>query len=196
LGKIIGVSIILAGILGGLTGGLFLGGLDVTSAIYGGIGLGIFAVFFTYLISFSLLAIAEGVTVVMIKDAFSGNTVDLSRSWNLTKSKIGTLIFASILLGIIVSFGYLFLILPGVILGFLLYFIVQAIIIDDKGAVGSLLSSYRFVRANMFESAAIYLVSLAILYVLSEELIWGSLLYLIAMPFITSLATLFYLDRS
>ncbi len=194
--EIIGVSVILAGILGGMAGGVFFGGSDLMSLIYGGLGLGILAAIIVDIIRLSLFAIAAGWTIVMINDALSGITIDLSRSWNLTKRKILTLIVASILCWAIVNLGLMLLILPGIVLSFLLLFYEQAIMIDDKGAIGSQLSSSGFVRSNLLEAFIIFLGALIIIAIfLSAGSVLGSLMILLAMPFITVLMTLFYLDR-
>jgi len=80
-------------------------------------------------------------------------------------------------------------------LTFLLYFVAQAIMIDDEGAVGSLKASYRFVRSNLGDSVIIILISIAIAFILSIIPIIGDILLLLAMPFLISLATLLYIDR-
>jgi len=80
-------------------------------------------------------------------------------------------------------------------LTFLLYFVAQAIMIDDEGAVGLLKASYRFVRSNLGDLDIINLISIAIASILSIIPIIGDILLLLAMPFLISLATLLYIDR-
>lgn len=153
------------------------------------VGMGVSAIVFLI-----LFILAEGMTIVMIRDAFEGSSADLSSAWESIRGKIGALLIASLLVAVIVGLGYIFLIVPGIILTFLLYFVAQAIMIDDEGAVGSLKASYRFVRDNLGDSVIIILISIAIVGILYITLI-GYILMPLAMPFLISLATLLYIDR-
>ena len=134
-------------------------------------------------------------TIVMVKEAFEGCSSDLAHAWEYTKGKIGVLFVASILVAVIVALGYICLIILRIILTFFLYFVAQAIMLDDKGAVGSLKASYRFVRSNLGNSIIIILILMAIVGILSMISTVGDILMLLAMPFLISLATLLYLDK-
>jgi len=190
---IIATFTILAGVYGTIAGGFLYGDFEeflttlITTLI---IGIAIFVIVFII-----LLILAEGMTIVMVRDAFEGRGADLSSAWESTKGKIGALLIASILVAVIVGLGYICLIIPGLILTFLLYFVAQAIMIDDEGAVGSLKASYRFVMSNLGDSVIIILISIAIAFILSIIPIIGDILLLLAMPFLISLATLLYIDR-
>jgi hypothetical protein len=151
------------------------------------------AVFFIGFLA--LLVLAEGMTIEMIREAFEGGQADLGRSWQLTKGKLGALIVAAIVVSIILSLGYVLLIIPGLILTLLLYFVAQTIVIDNKGALESLGASYEFVKANLTDSAIVALLSVAIYLVLSMIPLLGILLVLIAMPYLIALSTLLYIDR-
>jgi len=186
---IIATFTILAGVYGAIAGGFLYGDFEelFTTLI---IGIGVFVIVFII-----LLILTEGMTIVMVRDAFEGGGADLSSAWESTKGKIGALLIASLLVAIILFLGYTCLIIPGLILTFLLYFVAQAIMIDDEGAVGSLKASYRFVRSNLGDSVIIILISIAITFILSIIPIIGDILLLLAMPFLISLATLLYIDR-
>lgn len=194
---VFGSMVLLAGLIGGgmLSEGLtddfaanpdFPEGLSV--AIAGGLGLFI-------IVTIVLFIVAQGVTVEMIKEAFDGDAASLSKAWVATKGKIGTLFLSSVLSSILIVIGYILIIIPGLILTFLLYFIAQAIMIDDKEAVDALKTSYSFVRDNLTDALLIILISMALPVVLSLIPVLGSLLVLVAMPFLISLATLLYMDR-
>ena len=149
-----------------------------------------------FLIGFlALLVIAEGMTIEMIREAFEGGRADLSSAWESTKSKLAPLIVAAIVVSVILFFGYVLLVIPGLILTLLLYFVAQAIMIDNKGALESLGASYNFVKANLTDSAIVALLSIAIYFVLSMIPLLGILLVLVAMPYLIALSTLLYLDR-
>jgi uncharacterized membrane protein len=151
------------------------------------------AVFF--IIFLALLVLAEGMTIEMIQDAFDGGKADLDRSWQVTKGKLGALIVASIVVSVILFLGYVLFVIPGLILTLLLYFVAQAIMIDDKGALESLGASYDFVKANLTDSTIVVLLSIAIYVVASMIPLIGILLILIAIPYLIALSTLLYIDR-
>lgn len=149
-----------------------------------------------FLIGFlALFVLAEGMTIEMIRQAFEGGRADLSGAWESTKGKLVTLIVAAIVVSVILFLGYVLLVIPGLILTLLLYFVAQAIMIDDKGALESLGASYNFVKANLTDSAIVALLSIAIYFVLSMIPLLGILLVLIAMPYLIALSTLLYIDR-
>jgi hypothetical protein len=149
-----------------------------------------------FLIGFlALLVIAEGMTIEMIREAFEGGRADLSSAWESTKGKLAALIVAAIVVSVILFFGYVLLVIPGLILTLLLYFVAQAIMIDNKGALESLGASYNFVKANLTDSAIVALLSIAIYFVLSMIPLLGILLVLVAMPYLIAISTLLYLDR-
>jgi hypothetical protein len=160
---------------------LLKGGWNMTS-------MGLFGI-----VSFLLFLLAAGLTIEMIKDAQAGGTADLSRAWEASKGRLATLLVASILVGIIVAAGLVLLILPGIILLFLLYFVPYAVMLDNKGAKDSLASSYHFVRANLADSVVVIIIAFVINAVLSIIPVIGSI---IASPFVITLATLFYINRS
>lgn len=142
-----------------------------------------------------LFMIAQGVTIVMIQDAWRGQEVTLSSGWQNAKSKIVTLVAASILSGILIALGYLLLVVPGLILTAILYFVAQAVMIDGKGVIESLFTSYRFFRANPEDSVVIIVISMAIGLALAVIPAIGPFLSLLSTPYIYALGTLLYLDR-
>jgi len=147
------------------------------------------------IVFFALFVLAEGMTIEMVQQAFRGGQADLSSAWEITKGKLVTLIIAAIVVSIILVVGYALLIIPGLILTVLLYFVAQAIMIDDKGPLESLGTSYNFARANLEDSVIIVLLSIAIYFVISMIPFLGILLALAAMPYLIALSTLLYIDR-
>jgi len=139
--------------------------------------------------------VAQGLSIEMIRNAWLGQPVDLGRAWEASKSKMGSLIAASLLAGILTALGYMLLIVPGLILTAMLYFVAQAVMIDNRGAVDSLGVSYRFVRANLEDAVVIIIISMAIGLMLAAVPGIGPFLSLFAMPYIYALATLLYMDR-
>jgi hypothetical protein len=141
-----------------------------------------------------LFLLAEGMTIEMIREASSGNKADLSRAWQATMAKTEPLLLTSLLAGIIVALGYVFFLIPGVILSFAFYFVAQAVMIDGQSGTQALKASYRFVEANLSDALIVVLASLAIGAVLPSIPFIGALISLLSLPYIYGLATLLYLD--
>lgn len=162
------------------------GGLVAFSALAG---------FFLFIILMIVLFIlAEGMTIEMIREASSGNKADLSYAWQATKAKMEPLVLTSFLAGIIVALGYVFFLIPGVILSFAFWFVAQTVMIDGKSGIDALKSSYRFIEPNLSDTLIVVLASLAIGAVLPTIPFIGALLSLLSLPYIYGLATLLYLD--
>ena len=138
--------------------------------------------------------LAEGMTIEMIREASSGNKADLSYAWQVTREKMEPLVLTSLLAGIIVAFGYVLFLIPGVILSFAFWFVAQTVMIDGKSGTEALKASYRFVEANLSDALIVVLASLAIGAVLPTIPFIGALLSLLSLPYIYGLATLLYLD--
>ena len=96
---IIATFTILAGVYGAIAGGFLYGDFEELFTTL--IGIGIFVIAFIV-----LPILAEGMTIAMIRDAFEGGGADLSSAWESTKSKIGALLIASLLVAVILFFGY------------------------------------------------------------------------------------------
>lgn len=142
-----------------------------------------------------LFFLAEGMTIEMIREASVGKKADLSRAWQATLAKMEPLVLTSLLAGIIVAFGYVLFLIPGVILSFAFYFVAQTVMIDGKSGIEALKESYRFVEANLSDALIIVLASLAIGAVLPTIPFIGALLSLFSLPYLYGLATLLYLDH-
>lgn len=142
-----------------------------------------------------LFIVAEGVTIEMVTEASAGRKVDLAIAWAASRSKMEPLILTSVLAGIIIALGYVLLIIPGIILSAIFYFVAQEVMIDGKSGTEALRASYAFLKANLEDSIVIILASMAISLILPMIPLIGFLLSLVALPYIYALSTLLYLDR-
>jgi len=167
-------------------------------AVFGGEGFIAFSalagLFLFIILTIVLFFLAEGMTIEMIKEASTGNRADLSNAWQATVAKMEPLVLTSLLAGIIVALGYVFFLIPGIILSFAFYFVAQTVMIDGKSGTEALKESYRFVEANLSDALIVVLASLAIGVVLPSIPFIGALLSLLSLPYIYGLATLLYLD--
>lgn len=142
-----------------------------------------------------LFIVAEGVTIEMVTEASAGRKVDLAIAWAASRSKMEPLILTSVLAGIIIAIGYVLLIIPGLILSAIFYFVAQEVMIDGKSGTEALRASYAFLKANLEDSIVVILASMAISLILPMIPLIGFLLSLVALPYIYALSTLLYLDR-
>lgn len=167
-------------------------------AVFGGEGFIAFSalagLFLFIILMIVLFFLAEGMTIEMIKEASTGNKADLSYAWQATLAKMEPLVLTSLLAGIIVALGYVLFFVPGVILSFAFYFVIQTVMIDGKSGTEALKASYRFVEDNLSDALIIVLASLAIGAVLPSIPFIGALISLLSLPYIYGLATLLYLD--
>jgi membrane protein insertase Oxa1/YidC/SpoIIIJ len=151
-------------------------------------------IFLFIILMIVLFFLAEGMTIEMIKVASTGNKANLSNAWKATTAKMEPLVITSLLAGIIVALGYLLFFIPGVILSFAFYFVIQTVMIDGKSGTEALKASYRFVEANLSDSLVIFLVSLGISAVLPSIPFIGAIISVLSLPYVYGLATLLYLD--
>jgi hypothetical protein len=142
-----------------------------------------------------LFFLAEGMTIEMIREAHLNNKADISSAWQATLAKMKPLAITSLLAGTIVAIGFVLFFVPGIILSFAFYFVIQAVMIDGKSGTEALRESYRFVEANLSDSLIIALVSLGIGAVLPSIPFIGFLISLLSLPYVYGLATLLYLDE-
>jgi hypothetical protein len=176
----------------------FAGFVGVAALIGEGGFLGFFALaglFLFIILLIILFFVAEGLTIEMIKDALAGNKADLNIAWETSKPKMQPLILTSILAGILTALGYMLLIIPGLILTVIFYFVAQAVMIDGRSGTIALKTSYGFVKANLTDSVIIILISMAISFLLPMIPLIGVLLSLLSIPYLYALATMFYIDR-
>lgn len=171
--------------------------------------LGILASIIIYVI---LLTLSVGMTIELVKEASAGRRANLSNAWEATKERMTDLLAAAILVAIIAALlvfitvilligvsiapALVFFALIGMALIFFLWFVPQAIMIQDASARASLVESFSFVKNNFSDSFIIIVASLVIYIALSAIPIVGVLLTIVAIPFIVSLSTLLYMDKA
>ena len=151
------------------------------------------------LIFFVLYMIAAGMTVELVRQAYDESRVRFGEALGEAMRRMGQLLLATLLVGILVGIGEFLFILPGLILLFLFWFVPQAIILDEEGGVSSLGRSIEFFRENAWDAFILVLLSIVIysvLLLLSWIPVLGAILLLFGMPYLTALSTVLYLDRT
>ena len=120
------------------------------------------AAFLFGIIFWVLKLIAYAMTYVMADDATSGRA-DLTSGLQKTLGNIANLLITSILLGILVFIGMMFLVLPGLIAAYFLMFSIVLVMLENKGPVEALQGSFELVKANLKDTLVFAVVAIVIL---------------------------------
>ncbi|HEV8308846.1 MAG TPA: hypothetical protein VGW35_14390 [Methylomirabilota bacterium] len=126
--------------VGGLSGGR-----GVAGAIVGGL------LFSAVLAVVALLVnlVASAVVVIMARDALATREPSMGDALSAVMGRLGDVAVASFLVALIVGIASLFLVVPGIIAGFFLMFVLPAVLLDGRGAVDALGRSATLVKDNL-----------------------------------------------
>jgi len=152
----------------------------------------------TALASIAIMVISlifSGWTIAMVKHGIEENFIDMSASFSYTLSKLASLLVASILVGIIIGIGLILCVIPGLIAAILLALTLQAVIVDDYGAVESLSVSYGVVKENFFDVLIVVIVQFVVIAIFSFIPYVGAILAGLVSAYFTVLLTLLYYSR-
>ena len=167
----------------------------VLTAGYVGFGAGAWRLLGYLLIYVVLLAVSQGATIVLVRDAVRGGSVNLTRGFEEAVKRFVPLFIASLLAGFIISVASLVFVFPGLVAGFFLWYIVQGVVIDDETGVGALKASFRFAATYAGETFAIILATLVVSFAFSFIPYVGWLLMIPTTAYFATLSTLLYLGR-
>jgi hypothetical protein len=150
---LVGAGLMSAGLAGGMRSpeaflpliGAMMGGFFVMSVV--GMILGL---------------VAHGMTVGMAKEAIDTGSTSLTSGLSIAVSRLGQLLGASVLVGIIVFIGFMLLFVPGLVASFFLMFTFASVIVDHAGPVQAIKKSYTTVRANLNDSVVFYIAMIAV----------------------------------
>jgi len=99
----------------------------------------------------------SGMIVRMTYDA-TRKKLDINKAANIVLKRYIPLLIASIVVGIIVTAGFIALIIPGIFLSIQLVFFSYAILIDNEDIAGSLKKSWRMVKGKWWNVFALMLI--------------------------------------
>ena len=119
-------------------------------------------IFLVLVISSILGLIAHGMTVAMADEAAREEKTSLKSGYTKTKERLVTIIISAVVVGVLVSVGFILLILPGIIAAFLLMFTFIAVMLDSQNAFRAVGKSVRVVTRNFGSVFVLFLVLLAI----------------------------------
>jgi hypothetical protein len=123
----------------------------------------------TFLTGFILLLIsgvvgllAHGMTIAMIDEAKKTENTHLKSGWQKTKARLIPLIIASVIVSVLVSIGFMLLVLPGLIAVFLLMFVITAAMVDEVNGFQALGRGVKTVVRNLKSTIVLFLVIIAL----------------------------------
>jgi hypothetical protein len=165
---------------------LFLGGAVAAMVVAGGAGLlgAILGGFLLWLVSGLLTLAASAVTIVMARDALDGREPSVGDGVAAIMARLGDVVGASALFGLIVVVASIFFVIPGLIAAFFLMFALPAVLLDGVGALDALGRSARLVRANLGPALGLVVGVIVIMIAL-----WIALAILSNVPLLGQLAS-------
>ncbi len=182
------VGILALAIMGSMVAGSGMMGTSGFQPNLAAFGAFMGAAFLFMIIAGVLRLIAYGMTYVMADDAVAG-TADLNSGLQKTLGNIVNLLITSIILGVIVFIGMIFLVLPGLIAAYLLMFSIILVMLENKGPVDALQGSFELVKANLNDTIIFAVIAIVILIIAG---IIGGILGLLS-PIITGTAAAYIL---
>ncbi|WP_018526151.1 hypothetical protein [Alkalispirochaeta alkalica] len=93
--------------------------------------------------------LAHGMTIGMADIALKRESVTLQTGWERLVSRIVPLVITSVMVIVIVMFGFILLVIPGLIAAFFLMFALIAVMVDDLSAGKALGQSVNTVKKNI-----------------------------------------------
>jgi len=110
------------------------------------------------IVSWIASSIATGITIKYTSDMLERGQANLQTSFNFTIPKLLFLLAASIIAGILIVLGFVALVVPGVILALMFSLVYPAILLEGKGALGSLSRSRELVSKRWLNTFGLLLL--------------------------------------
>ena len=114
-------------------------------------------------LSLAIYALLWGMYPLMVKNVLENKEIELSAAFGSAVKKFPSLIVAGILVGLLVGFGIMLFIVPGVIFAIWYFYTIPAIMLEDRGALGGMRASKAFVLGNMFDTFILLLIIVVII---------------------------------
>jgi hypothetical protein len=138
------------------TGTAAVGGLMATLLGLAAMLLGILALYFI------AVPLVTGALTIVVADRATGGSAGPGQAYALLFRRLGKFISAWIPAFFLVLLGLLFLIIPGLIIGFLFIFVAPVVLLENVGGIAALKRSVSLVKANIAQVLIVWLVFVAI----------------------------------
>ena len=110
--------------------------------------------------------IATGATVFVVSESYLGRPISAREALRRSTPYIGRILVCSLLMAFVVGLGFLFLVVPGVILGVGLALAIPAVVIEPRTSASAALSrSWELTRGARWRIFGLGLTLLVLLYV-------------------------------
>jgi len=141
--------------------------------------------------------IVAGITIKYTGDVIEGANPTLKSSLNYIVNRLGDIILTAILLAIILTIGFILLIIPGIIFGIMFILAMHVTVLEGKGPIDSLHRSKQLVKGRWITTFAIILIIFIIVFIVSMIPLLDSILTIIIQPYlVTTLTFLYYSMRA
>ncbi|MGH7269895.1 MAG: hypothetical protein ACREJ3_05640, partial [Polyangiaceae bacterium] len=108
------------------------------------------------------IPLVTGALTVIVADRATGGNAGPGQGYAFLFKRFGKLMSAGIPAFFLVCLGFLFLIIPGVVLAFLFVFVTPVVLLEDVGGTAALKRSVALVKANVLQVLVVVLVFAAI----------------------------------
>lgn len=115
------------------------------------------------ILSFAIYALLGGMYPLIVKNVLENKEIELSAAFGSVVKKTPSLIGAGILVGLLVGFGIMLFIVPGVIFAIWYFYTIPAIMLEDRGALDGMRASKVFALSNMFDTFILLLIIVVII---------------------------------
>jgi len=135
---------------------------DPTATLAGGLGVYLFGLLGTLVTAFFLYGIivplTNGALTIAVADRVLGGKAEWREVWMLLFRRLGKLLSAVIPAAIVVAIGFVFFIIPGLVLGMLFAFVSPVVLIEGIGGRAALERSTTLVRSDWLRVTLVVLV--------------------------------------
>jgi hypothetical protein len=135
---------------------------DPTATLAGGLGVYLFGLLGTLVTAFFLYGIivplTNGALTITVADRILGGNAEWREVWMLLFRRLGKLLSAVIPAAIVVAIGFVFFVIPGLVLGLLFAFVSPVVLIEGIGGRAALERSTTLVRSDWLRVTLVVLV--------------------------------------
>ena len=136
------------------------------SGSLGSLGSAFGLMLFTTMVNVLVTLIAQGMTVLMAQEALESGATSLVSGWQRVLVRIVPLAITTVIVALILGFGFALFLLPGLVAALFLAFVVPEVLVGEKSPLQAITGSVRLVTANFSSVVIIFLVLLALAVVL------------------------------
>lgn len=104
----------------------------------------------------------HAVTVLMVGQVLQLGTTSLSKGVEQARLRLVQLVIAAAITAVLVGFGFVLFVLPGLIIGFFLLFTFVAVALEEYSAVGGIKKSFVVVKERLGDAFVFFLLLIAL----------------------------------